>query len=63
MTGSELKATIQGLGLTQSQFAAICRVAPRTVRRWVSAKDKVPFLVEFMALAFKAGNTGESNGG
>ena len=42
MTPAELRAALADLGLTQSGFARLARVDPRTVRRWVAGDAAVP---------------------
>jgi DNA-binding transcriptional regulator YiaG len=39
--GENLSARLKRLGMTQSDFAAICEVTPKTVSNWVRGKTEV----------------------
>jgi transcriptional regulator with XRE-family HTH domain len=45
MTGTEFKAELVALGLTQQEFAARFGVLPGTVSRWVRDRRGVPLWV------------------
>jgi DNA-binding transcriptional regulator YiaG len=42
MTPDEFRATLAGLGLTQSGFARVALVDARTVRRWALGEREIP---------------------
>ena len=45
MTPSELRAALDGLGISQREFAFAARVTPETVSRWANGKKPIPFWV------------------
>jgi DNA-binding transcriptional regulator YiaG len=48
MTGDELQAQIDAIGLTQASFGRLIAVNIRTVRRWRSGESPVPMAVRVL---------------
>lgn len=42
MTPATLRATLSGIGLSQSHAARLLGVNPRTMRRWIAGEQPVP---------------------
>lgn len=42
MTGAELRAALDELGLTRAEFSRMCGVQWKTVQRWISGELAVP---------------------
>ncbi len=42
MTGAELRATREMLGLTGDHLARMLRINPRTIRSWEQGRDPIP---------------------
>ena len=56
MTGAELRAFIEGNGLTQEGFAQLIGYGGRSVRLWLAGKLPVPRIVELFVIAFCGSN-------
>ena len=51
MTPTDLRATIQRLGLTQAEVAALLGRSPQQLRKWLYGKHAIPHWVPMMLRA------------
>lgn len=52
MSSTEFSDSLKSLGLSQRQFAAVARVSPHTVGRWISGSTPLPHMARLLVAAW-----------
>ena len=67
MTPEQFRTALAALGLSQSGFARVARVDPRTVRKWAAGDRAIPgpvvVLLELLAAQKRPPGGGDGDGG